>query len=553
MRPLVFLTARSLLNGIKRSLSSARRLISLIAFVLYYVLVFIRPFERESRPLSMRPGFTPPSAVMLEAFIFAGFAVISLFLMLGVFGSRGGFRPADVDVLFPTPVNPRLVLIFRIVRDYLFTLLIPLLLAVVFYRPATTGLTFLFSKHPETAAYAGRVATVAWLLMALTWVCLSYAIGLAVNRSDLRSERNRKVLGWVFGLTLLGVGALVAVRLQQNPGLDGFLSVAQEPILRAVFFTATGASAMVNAALQGNLAVAFWVGGGFLALIAITLFACTIQAGWMYDQAATRGFDAQTMQSLQRQGDMIGMMAEHARRGKLKGRQRWLSRMRARGLGALVWKEQLLMMRSGIVTILVFLPLMAMMTLLPIFGISPRRADALGPLFLTMQGFGVLMMVLGVSQSGFIELLRRVDLQKPLPFAPSAILLAEVLSKVLPVTAVSWLISLIAFIARPGIGASFPAALILAPAGAALGSAIVLLMTVLFPDIDDPTQRGFRGLMTMLGLAIIGAPVIGIVVLLYVWAHPLVAALGGFVAAGAAVAAVLAVAGGFYARFNPSE
>ena len=34
----------------------------------------------------------------------------------------------------------------------------------------------------------------------------------------------------------------------------------------------------------------------------------------------------------------------------------------------------------------------------------------------------------------------------------------------------------------------------------------MLLVIVLFPDVDDPTQRMFRGLMLMLGIAIVLLP-----------------------------------------------
>src|SRR5690242_5354621 len=124
MRPLFFLTSRTFVNGLRRSLTSPKRLITTLVIISYYFYWFVRPFMTSSVGFGHNhmPNQGPlefPRLELLDSIVFIGFAGLSLILTLGLFGYRSGFgfKPADVDVLFPTPVSPRVVLMFRIVRD----------------------------------------------------------------------------------------------------------------------------------------------------------------------------------------------------------------------------------------------------------------------------------------------------------------------------------------------------------------------------------------------------------------------------------------------------
>jgi hypothetical protein len=83
---------------------------------------------------------------------------------------------------------------------------------------------------------------------------------------------------------------------------------------------------------------------------------------------------------------------------------------------------------------------------------------------------------------------------------------------------------------------------------------VVLLVTVLFPDIDDATQRNFRGLMTMLGCVIAASPMLATVgVLNYYGINGLIIAIPAVALNVGVAVGVSAIAGGLYAGFNPSE
>jgi len=558
MQPLVYLATRTVVNGLKRALLSARRLISLVALVLYYLFVFVRPFDRSPRYPGSFQQFQAPAHSTIEAIVFGLFAVLSLLLMMGVLSYRGNFRPADIDVLFPTPVSPKLVLIFRIARDYVMTLLLPLLMAIFFFRPAAAGFASFFAHQPDTAKYVGRVSTVAWVLMAMFWVCAGYALSLWANRSELRAEWNRKVLGWAIAGLILCTIVFIILKIRAMESPSDMISLAQEPFLRGVFFTATIASQMVTGTLTGATGTTLAMGGLLLLMIGAAFAASFAQVQWMYDQAASRGTDAQTLRSLQRQGDMIGMMAEQARRGKLKAKRvTWLHRLRTHGVLAIIWKEAIILLRSSTVSFLVMVPIVFALIVMPVIGLSgsgsARMQQAIGPLFLFMNVMAVFMLSISLSQGGFIEMLRRVDLEKPLPFSAAQIVGGEVAAKVLPTTLVCWAASMTAVAIQPAVWQEGLAALIGIPFAGALVSGVVLLMTVLFPDLDDPTQRSFRGLMIMLGMVVTGGPCIGLyLVLKLLVASPLASLIASALAAGI-FAGVVAIAGNLYAAYNPSE
>jgi asparagine N-glycosylation enzyme membrane subunit Stt3 len=98
------------------------------------------------------------------------------------------------------------------------------------------------------------------------------------------------------------------------------------------------------------------------------------------------------------------------------------------------------------------------------------------------------------------------------------------------------------------------AALIYSPALSILLSSTVFLTTIMFPDVDDPTQRQFRGLVMMLAIVIFGLPPTG--AFLGIWAlgmAPWTAAIAGSIICLAMSALACLVSGRLYESYNPSE
>lgn len=558
MKPLIYLLVRSFVNGVKRAVSSPRRLIGLLFFLGYYALIF-RPAwsgRGPSKPADLGRFDFPPIA-LIDATVFGLFVAVTILSALSLFGYRGGFKSADVDVLFPTPVSPKVVLGFRLVRDYLFTLVIPLVFWIVVPRASSlwTGL-FRDVPHPESAGQVGRTGMVSYLLLASAWVSVGYAMSLYFNRPNEATERRRKWVGWGLLALLVLVLGWTAWQASRFQSVEELVRLTDHPLLRTVFFLATGATLLTTAPLHGDWLQAIAGGAILVGTIVLGVVLAMRQAGWMYEEAAMRA-DGQTQaRDLQRKGDAYGLVAEMARRGKIKaGKKGWIHRVRWNGPAALLWKEYFLQLRTAKSIVLTFFIMAIGFSILT--ALIPSRPGSSVPKilpFFIFQGALLFICIASIAQSGFLELLRRVDLQKPLPFRPSTIVFFEVAAKSALPTLTAWIGCLAYLVTAPAQWPTIVAAAIVLPAAAIMLSAVYAMTFVLFPDVDDPTQRGFRGLIQMLGILICSAPPVGLFVGLvaldipYPLAAVPVAGLNLVIAFAASV-----VAGHFYASFNPSE
>ncbi|MBV6457549.1 MAG: hypothetical protein HONBIEJF_00662 [Fimbriimonadaceae bacterium] len=563
MKAILFLTTRSFVNSLRRSVTSPKRLIGLIFFLGYYLLM-LRPMLRVGSkgeeiifPRSAGQIQFPPMAVV-EAIVFAIFAAITFFMFCGIFGYKGVFKPADVETLFPTPVSPRIVLGFRLVRDYLVTLIIPLLLALFFIRPAQQGWAHLFRDipNPSSAGHTFRFMTVAWLLTAVAWVAIAYAVSIYFHQPEERFERYRKAFNWAGG-TIVLVACALLVRLAVS-GMSGqeWLNLVENPWLRGVFFMATAATELAVAPLTGN-----WVAGIgglaiLLAAIATSVGLALKQADRVYEQAAQRANTLTESKSLQSSGDFYGMLAKLAREGKIKTRkQGWIHRVRLAGPSALLWKEYILQFRAARASVAFFFLFGLMVSVLPILAVQNEPGTSKGPFILIMQAFAVFMATMFMSQANMVETIKRVDLQKPLPFSAATASAFEILGKsfigilIVPCGAIAGMLI------KPQLWQELIASLLMLPTLAFLLSAVSYVLVLLMPDVDDPTQKGFRGLVNMLGIAVLVAPSVLIYLLLTVVLHvpPAMAAIPVMLINVVIGALVSLFAGRLYDDFNPSE
>lgn len=563
MKPLVFLMTRSIYNGVRRAFSSPRRTIGVIFFLGYYVWLMSRGWLTPSRgggiPTPERLRFDVPPIDVIDAFVFAGFLFATVFLALGVFGQRGNFSQADVDVLFPTPISPKRVLAFRMLRDSLLTLLLPLIVALFVARPLGSTWTGLVRNlpNPGAAEYTGRAFWISFLLCSAVFVTIGYGTSIYFNRPEERFERQRRWATWGVVVGILAVAAFVAIKIRETGTVEGFVQLAHHPVLRAVFIIATGATNLSMAPITGNVMDAVIGGGILVGLIAGGVMLAMSQAGYVYEEAALRAAQVNQARTMARQGDTFGMLAEQARSGKIKaGKQSWVHRLNPKGPAAILWKEYLLHARSTRFLYFLFPLLGSAIVVAPAIALrgTPRIEAMLGPMMLVVQLMMVFTGTAITAQGGYLEMLRRVDLQKPLPFAPATIVFYEVWSKAWLGIAMSVTSSLAGLIAAPQAWQLCLASLIAMPTLALLLSSVFCLVILMFPDVEDPTQRGFRGLISMLGIALFCAPAtVTFIILQLLKVPPIVAALPVAVL-NVGLAIVAAVASGkYYATFNPSE
>ncbi len=557
-KPLFYLTFRTSFNAIKRAITTPRRLISLVLFTVYYFVVFMRPgMMGGGRGFPGRgPGMLPfPTYEVIDGVAFAVFALLSIMMLGGIASANSNFKPADVDVLFATPISPRVVLVFRMVRDYLITLLVPLLIALLGIRPVRMGWEAIFRgiQDPHAPTLALRYATISWILMAMGWITLTYGISLRVNRSDRDSTKTRRQIGWAISLVLVAVVSYIALQASKGGDVAALLEISRSPVLRLPLFMATFATEFTISPLSPHPTSSAFMGlAGLLSVIMIGLIMAFRQVDWMYDQAAIRA--VQYVATQKNRGDVAQHLAHQAREGKYRGlRLKFLQNVRMSGPWAMLWREMILVPRVMLGMTILFTLIALFINVLPIM--LPKDRDMMpGYMILMMQAITVFMVALAQAQVGFLEVLRRVDLQKPLPFKPSTTVWFEILAKGLTPIFPCVLSNIVIVVIRPDLWTFSAAALLLAPSAGTLITACVFLVTMLFPDIEDPMQRQFWVLLTMLCVVIVGAFPTGLFIVLLAVGTPVIAAsLAAALLASGIAFLIATVSGGLYANFNPGE
>lgn len=559
MKALIFLNVRQFVNGIRRAFSSGRRIIGLLFGLSYYVFVIFRPaYSGRQRPSIRTSGPTPdfhllPGAV--DSLVFGAFCFISLLMLLGVTTAQARFRMADIDCMFPTPVNRRIVMLGKFFRDSLVTILLPLFMMMFMVLPnrrLTQDATFaqLFKDLPSPLIF--RYGMMAYFISAITWVLIGYACSLYFNRPLESSEKARKWFTRGTSLFLLTVLCTITFLTYRDPRPETLIAIAQSPLMRAIFFIPTACTSIAMAPSAATPVTALLGIGMLFAIGGAALYLALRQDSWFYEIGALAASKMSDTQELARKGDTAGIWAAQARQGKVKVRQwRWIQRWRPRGTMAIIWREITVQSRVGM--FLTALPLLiAPMMLTPLF-VTKMREPAKMALFVGVTVFTAFMSSMNAT-SGIYELLRRGDLQKPLPFSAARVVWFEVIAKTIPACLTITAITL------ASIAAGFNVFLVMltvwpaAIAFALLLVSITMMVTLLFPDIDDITQRGFRGLMSLLGLVICAGPTFGVFLGLYFLtkSFPLAAIVSMLPSLGIGMICAN-VSGGLYASFNPSE
>lgn len=559
MQALFYLSFRSFVNAVRRALTSGKRMVTLVFAFVYYGWLVFRPIGGGANPSHLNVHFiTSPSVI--DAVTFGLFALMTMLLMITLSAPRGGFGQADVDVLFPTPISPRAVMAYRLLRDYLATLISPFLLALFGGRFSYAFAETYFGGMKGDRNLAMRMGMLAWFLMALGWVCFGYGLGLLVNRSDLAADRNKKILDTIIGILVVGTVTFIVVHFVRHPTLASAAGLAQAPIVRIVFFTATAACWVVMGTLHGDTVLLTL---GFAVLISMSAVGIRMALGqldMMYDQAAVKGFGSSERRMLRRNNDLHGLMAHRARQGKMKigFLSRRIGNVRVSGPPALLWKDILLQSRSSPMVIVIsgaFLLFMLVPLLALDAGHSQAVIAATGFAILLVQSLGVLFMTMSSATSGYIELLKRVDFQKPLPFRPAGTVFWEVSSKCVPNILVAAFANLVVVIVRPALWHYALAAEFLVLGLSLVVSATVFLVTIAFPDTGDASQRSFRGILIMVGALIFSMPGVATIALLRLLLPtlPLVTIIAATILNVGVAVLICLVGGGLYDAYNPSE
>jgi putative ABC exporter len=425
----LYLTRTSLRN---RFASQARRLrqpryaIALVLGALYFWLVLLRP--------GAQPGRAPIS-IWNNAETVAALGILLLMLGGWVFSGERmalAFSAAEVQFLFPAPVSRRELIVYKLGRSQLVILFNAVIWVFVLRRSGSV-----------LAAPLRFVGT--WMLFSNLSL---HRLGAALVRTSL-VEHGRAGIRRQLPAILIGGSSLVAVALILADAIPlihaarggGAIARAIEtaadlPAARALLFLPRIMIAPSFAQTTGQ-----WLGAAGAALVMLFIqFIWVIRSDVAFEEAAVQA------------------SAERARRIEMRRRRtgRTASAQRTKAkrtiplapvgvpAGAIVWKNTLLLMRTGRIGSVIGLAIMAVV--LPLPTIESRGIDgrfvAIACLVMVLM-----LIVLGsrVLQNDFRQDADHVAILKTLPLTGAQLVGAEVVSSALPIALLQLLLVIVAF------------------------------------------------------------------------------------------------------------
>lgn len=432
---LLYLTRSSIRNRLgfqARRLRQPRYALALVLGAAYFWLVLLRPSAQPNRaPISLWSNAETITALGI------------LLLMLGGWVFTGermalAFTGPEVQFLFPAPITRRGLIGYKLFRSQLIILFNALIWVFVLRRSGSV-----------LAAPLRFVGT--WMLFSNLSL---HRLGAALVRTSL-VEHGRSGIRRQLPAVLLGGASLVAVALILRDAVPAIRAAhsggeiagaieraADLPAARTLLFLPRIIVAPSFAQSTGE-----WLrAAGASLLMLLVQLVWVIQSDVAFEEAAVQASAERARRIEARRGRRAGRAP--TARGKSAKRTLPLAPT-GHPAGAIVWKNTLLLMRTGRVGSLVGLAIMAIMLALP--WVESRGLDGR---FVAMASLMmiVLLIVLGsrVLQNDFRHDTDHVATLKTLPLSGARLVGAEVLSSALPISLLQVVLVVIAFGATLG-------------------------------------------------------------------------------------------------------
>lgn len=429
----VYLTRTTIQN---RLASQARRLrqpryaLALILGAAYFWLVLLRP--------GAQPGRAPVT-IWNNAELVAALGILLLMLGGWVFSGERmalAFTAAEVQFLFPAPVTRRGLIIYKLFRSQLIILFNALIWVFVLRRSGSV-----------LAAPLRFVGT--WMLFSNLSL---HRLGAALVRTSL-VEHGRAGIRRQLPAILLGAASIIAVVLIFRDAIplirgarggseiaNAIETAANLPAARTLLFLPR---IMVAPSFAQSSAQWLQAAGASLIMLLIQ-FVWVIQSDVAFEEAAVQA-------SVERARRLEARRRRSGRAGSAPTKAKRTLPLAPIGIpaGAIVWKNTLLLMRTGRIASVIGLAIMAVVIPLPTIesrGIDGRFV-ALASLVMVL-----LLIVLGsrVLQNDFRQDADHVTTLKTLPITGAQLVGAEVVSSALPMALLQLLLVIVAFVATVG-------------------------------------------------------------------------------------------------------
>lgn len=522
----LYLWSRQLVNSLRRTTTSIRRLLSVVFIVGYFVFILISVIGEFGMTAAGPTGLITPA--LARTIVFWVFSFLWILGLVAITQGNGATQLAEIEVLFPTPVSQAQVLRFKLGRTIAASVILPILFRTAY---AVEGL-----YHPSPLHLNGVSLSVvidlglaAFLLNSVISGVWSFVYMLSFRKDTPTAEKRGSVALYSIGTLSLAAILFSAFLATRHGAVPGLTLAASNPIVQVIFFPATFATWLTMGPVMGwPLAVLGLA--AIIGLIGLGVWLAFRQLDWFYDIASTRTSAVATRLQAMKTGNAAAVVQDMAKRGKFKARGRgFLSNIRVQGPMSFVWREIALFIRQQQALAFIFLAIAIGYTALPFFLFPPTGKDAVSSvvMVLVFQSGGISYASMLTMKTGVTYFLQQSDLLKPLCFTSKKIIFMELMSKGWLGFTIVPVVSLIMILAEPGYLPFAVPILFYTPTFSFIFAGSQFMGYMALPDINDLGQRTLRGLLSFAALAICALPSVGAAALAWYLAGPTAAGLIG--------------------------
>lgn len=510
MKPLLYLEYKQIINSIRNTTRSPRRLIPVLIFsacIISWIFQNIFLFSgaygnfgpRRNAAYQMLSGI-PVDWIKLGVFLF--FSVGSIAILYNAF-SNGLliFSIPQIDFMFPTPISRRKVLLIKLIKDY-----IKYGIYVAFF--------FIFAGSPLFGALNVRVFPAGFVSIAAVIGLLLTVINLAntINIVFTFAYERLKQAGIIVKLLLvapLALAVIIGVLVYYTSGGSdaGFLSIAKLPIISIIFAPANWASTLFLAPFLGvssdgwlELAM-LWVLAGVSFLLLMS------RKENIYEPSIAISIRRAKYKSALKSGDYLSLRADKLRaKGDVHSGSSSIPPF-GRGAVALVWKNLLIRYRMSKkqLALMLILPILLIYLIKHYVGSEFDDILRYAPAILVY----IILILSNMASMDIRTELKHANILKSMPIAAWKLILAQILSITTYLCAGICVFALLMWAMLPQTRNDIMFFCIIVSFSLAfVNVSAISIACLLYPDTKDMSQNYLTGIIGFVLIAIALLPTI---------------------------------------------
>lgn len=550
MRVLIYLTSRLFINSLRNIASSPKKLIPAIFIGLWLTMtvganIIISVFSHVSRSNNVLPmmTFLPAQYDAIWAVVFSLLACLVIYIIQTAL-SEGAlvFTPAQIDFLFPSPVDRRGVLALKLLGDYLkYAIYTALFLMLVGQMLIMTGRTPM-----HLGSWLGIVC-----LLALT-MNITHTVKIVTSYGAKRLQIATIAIKLIVAIAVVLVVAALVMHYQdtKDPMLSFAGAVAAGPV-RMLLLPVAWCTDLVVSPFGGDVANSGRELLYLFGLAALSAVVLIMRPENYYESSLTVSARTARMRVAARTGGWAAIKTETR---KIKGRTSYTSSPIppiGTGAFAIFWKSMVIATRSSGSGWIMFAAGLPIVCALAGKYITDTEIQSFFMFVIPYIAWGLAVGSMTQTRNELCY----ANTIKTMPISGMRILGAIVLKQWMIAAMVIGLTGACMIIFLPGMDSYYVGSTTVAAITAMISSMSSLqILVMLYPDAKDKMQQMIPNMFAMLFVVLAALPsvIIGAIALAVKLNLLITFAILAVVNAGVTWGA-LTIAGGMFSRFDPTS